>query len=234
MLLPTASRETRRHRGSRSHRRTRWPCGRSGYAPKPSERYDVRVSEPARRVATIDDLLAIPEDERRHEIVDGVLEPKEAASGRHGLAQIRLSRSLGPYDRRTGGRFPGGWWFASEVEVRFEIDQVFRPDIAGWRRERLAGPPDEVPITTRPDWVCEILSTNRRNDLVRKKRVYHRHEVGHYWILDPHEETLSVLRWHPDGYTEVLVADRHERVRAEPFPDVELALAVLFGDDAEE
>lgn len=206
----------------------------SGYAPEPSERYDVRVSEPARRVATIDDLLAIPEDERHHEIVDGVLEPKEAASGRHGLAQGRLFRTLGPYDRRPGGRFPGGWWFATEVEVRFENDQIFRPDIAGWRRERIAGPPDEVPITVRPDWVCEILSTNRRNDLVRKKRVYHRHEVAHYWILDPHEETLSVLRWHPDGYTEVLVADRHERVRAEPFPDVELALAVLFGDDVEE
>jgi hypothetical protein len=30
------------------------------------------------------------------------------------------------------------------------------------------------------------------------------------------------------------VADRHERVRAEPFADVELILAVLFGDDAEE
>lgn len=192
------------------------------------------MSEDARRVATIDDLLAIPEDERHHEIIDGVLEPKEAASGRHGLAQIRLSRSLGPYDRRPGGRFPGGWWFATEVEVRFEDDQVFRPDIAGWRREHLAAPPEVVPITVRPDWVCEILSSNRRNDLVRTKRVYHRHEVAHYWILDPHEETLSVLRWHPDGYIEVLVADRHERVRAEPFADVEITLAVLFGDDPDE
>ena len=40
-----------------------------------------------------------------------------------------------------------------------------------------------------------------------------------------------VNRWHPDGYVEVLVADREERVRAEPFDAVELPIAVLFGED---
>ena len=48
------------------------------------------VSHPApARVATIADLLAIPEAERRHEIIDGALVAKEAASGRHGVAQVR-------------------------------------------------------------------------------------------------------------------------------------------------
>ena len=50
-------------------------------------------------------------------------------------------------------------------------------------------------------------------------------------MIDPVEETLAVHRWHPDGYVEVLVADRGERVRAEPFPEVEIAVGVLFGDD---
>ena len=36
--------------------------------------------------------------------------------------------------------------------------------------------------------------------------VRHRHQVGHYWVLNPTEETLSVSRWHPDGYLEVLAA----------------------------
>src|SRR5207302_5769689 len=112
--------------------------------------YNRSVSDPAKlRVATIADLLAIPEAHRRHEVVDGVLVEKEAASGRHGAAQARLSRTLGPYDRRPGGRWPGGWWFASEVEIQFEDTQVFRPDIAGWRRERLPELPAEVPILVR-------------------------------------------------------------------------------------
>jgi Uma2 family endonuclease len=184
--------------------------------------------------ATIADLLAIPEDRRRHEIVSGELVEKEPASGRHGAAQGRLFRRLAPYDRRPGGRWPGGWWFATEVEVWFEDTEVFRPDVAGWRRERLAELPSEVPITVRPDWICEILSKNRRNDLIRKKRVYHRHEVGYYWIVDPLEETLAAYRWHVDGYVEILVADRHERIRAEPFEAIDFRLGVLFGDDDEE
>ncbi|MBX3202775.1 MAG: Uma2 family endonuclease [Labilithrix sp.] len=183
------------------------------------------------RLATLADLLAIPEGERRHEILDGTLIEKEAASGRHGGAQVRIARRLGPYDRRPGGRHPGGWWFATEVEILFEESQVFRPDLAGWRREHLAELPAEVPVTVRPDFVCEILSTNRRSDLIRKKRVYHRHRVGHYWIVDPAEETLAVHRWHEDGYVEILVADRDEKVRAEPFDALALRVGVLFGED---
>ncbi len=40
-----------------------------------------------------------------------------------------------------------------------------------------------------------------------------------------------MLRWTPDGYVEVLVASRDERVRAEPFGAVEFLVGVLFGDD---
>ena len=34
---------------------------------------------------------------------------------------------------------------------------VFRPDLAGWRRERAALRPTGRPIRIRPDWICEIL-----------------------------------------------------------------------------
>jgi Uma2 family endonuclease len=184
--------------------------------------------------ATIADLLAIPEEDRNHEVIDGVLLEKEASSGRHGGAQVQIAAYLAPYNRRPGGRAPGGWVFATEVEVLFEDTQVFKPDVAGWRRDRLAELSSTVPIYVRPDWVCEILSTNRRKDLVHKKRVYQRHGVPHYWIIDPVDETLSVNRWHADGYIEVLLAARGERVRAEPFADIELAVGVLFGDDPED
>lgn len=190
------------------------------------------MSDPAKQPrATIADLLAIPEDRRRHEIIDGVLAEKEAASGRHGAAQVRLAQRLGPYDRRPGGRWPGGWWFATEVEIQLAESQIFRPDIAGWRRERLDVLPSEVPITVTPDWICEILSTNKRNDLIKKKRAYHLHEVRHYWLVDPVDETLAVYRWQADGYVEVLIAERAEVVRAEPFDAIELRVGVLFGDD---
>jgi Uma2 family endonuclease len=90
-----------------------------------------------------------------------------------------------------------------------------------------------VPVRVVPDWVCEVLSSNRTNDLVKKKRLYHQHRVAHYWIVDPVAETLLVYRWTADGYLEVLAAARGERARAEPFEALELEVGVLFGDDEE-
>jgi Uma2 family endonuclease len=184
--------------------------------------------------ATLEDLLAIPEGDRRHELLDGALVEKGAASGEHGQAQFNLSTYLTPFRRRTGEGRPGGWWFATEVDISFDPANVLRPDVVGWRRERVPERPRGVPIPLRPDWVCEVLSTNRRNDLIKKKRVYHRHEVPHYWVIDPEDETLSVYRWAPEGYIELLAAERSETVSAEPFDAVPLRVGVLFGDDEDD
>lgn len=185
--------------------------------------------------ATLDDFLAIPEEERRrHELIDGVIEPRGAASGEHGASQLKLGAHVNTFDRRGGGPGPGGWWFATEVDIYFDPKNTPRPDISGWRRERVPERPRGAVIRVRPDWVCEILSTNRRNDLVKKKRVYHRYEVPHYWILDPSESTLTVCRWTPDGYLEVLNAERGETVHPEPFAEIPLKVGVLFGDDPDD
>ena len=183
--------------------------------------------------ATVDDLLAMP-DEDRYELIGGALVPKEAGRGPHGRAQIAVGSALyGPFARRSGGPpdRPGGWWFATEVLVRFG-DQIRRPDVAGWRRERMTDLPVEAPISIVPDWICEILSpTNASNDTVVKMDLHHRCHVAHYWLIDPRDETVAVYRWTAEGYLHVLGAQRGERVRAEPFAAVELVVGVLFGDD---
>jgi Uma2 family endonuclease len=207
-----------------------------GGAPR-GECYARDVSAVAKKVepaATLDDLLAIPEEERRHELIEGALADKGATSGEHAGAQCKVIESIGPFHRKPGGRWPGGWWFGAEADVSFDPANTFRPDVAGWRRERVPERPKGPVIHVRPDWVCEILSTNKSNDLVRKKRVYHRHAVPHYWILDPERATLTVYRWSRDGYVEILAAERGERVRAEPFEAVEMSVGVLLGEDDEE
>ncbi len=172
-------------------------------------------------------MVAVAEPERFHELVDGELVRKPAPSGPHGRAQARLVTKIGgAYDRR------GGWWIAVEVEVQLEEQQVYRPDIVGWRRERLPELPTKAPISVRPDWVCEVLSeSNASNDLVRKMRGYQRAGVPHYWVVDPGEQTLTVYRWTAEGFLLVLAADRSERVRAEPFAELSLFVGALFGED---
>ncbi len=186
-----------------------------------------------RHRATLADLLGIPEEERFHELIDGEIVEKATPTGEHGGTQADLVVLLGgPFGRRPGGSLPGGWWFAVEVELQLG-EHVCRPDVVAWRRDRVPERPRGTIVGVRPDWTCEILSTNRRNDLVRKKHIYHGAQIPHYWIIDPAEETLAVYRWHTDGYLEVLAAERGERVRAEPFDAIELPVAALFGGDEE-
>lgn len=197
--------------------------------------HSVSTTAQRSRLATVDDLLAIPENDRFHEVIDGELVRKAMPSLRHGAAQAELAAELaGAYGRRPRGRGPGGWIFATEVEIVFEPHQICRPDVVGWRRERLPALPEETPITLRPDWVCEILSpSNKQNDLFKKLRIYGRCEVPHYWILDPEAEALAVYRWTPDGYLVALTASGDERVRPEPFGAIEVSVhSLLAGDEA--
>lgn len=181
---------------------------------------------------TVADWLALP-DGHRFELIDGELVEKAGPTLEHGRAQGHTAGAIsGPYDRRPGGPGgPGGWWIATEVDIVLD-GRGFRPDVAGWKRERASAPPRERPIALRPDWLCEIVSdANRATDTVTKLRRYHQAGVPHYWILDHVDRTLTVHRHTADGYLVALRAEAGERVRAEPFADVELQVSVLLGDD---
>jgi Uma2 family endonuclease len=195
------------------------------------------MSQPARRPrATLDDFWAIPESQRFHELIAGDLIQKAAPSGEHGGAQAAVVGALGPpFQRKPGGRGPGGWWIATEVEVLLETGDVVRPDIVGWRRENSPERPAGMPVKLRPDWICEIVSpSNATDDTVKKLRLYQQVNIPYYWIVDPREATLTVMRWSADGFVTRMRAERHEVVRAEPFQAIELAVGTLFGDDPPE
>ena len=183
-----------------------------------------------RGTKTIEDWLALPDD-ARFELIDGELVEKAAPTFEHGRAQFKLSGFLGDFDRRPTAGGPGGWWFGTEVDILLE-GRIFRPDLAGWRRERVAAPVKERPVPVRPDWICEIVSdTHRTHDTVVKLTRYHEAGVPHYWIVDQYEQKLTVHRHTADGYTVVLTAAAPARVHAEPFGEIELDIGVLLGLD---
>ena len=185
----------------------------------------------ARSRSTLADFLAIPEAKRFHELIDGEIVEKAAPSAEHGTSQLEVgSRLIGPFGRNPPSGGPGGWWFMTEVEIQFG-DEICRPDVVAWRRSVVPERPRGTVITHVPQWTCEILSKDKRNDLVRKKHIYHRHHVDHYWVIDPEQGTLAVYRWHTDGLLEVLAAEQGQTVRAEPFDAIELPIAGLFGHE---
>jgi len=84
-----------------------------------------------------------------------------------------------------------------------------------------------------PDWVCEIVSSNRGDDLVKKKRVLHEHRVGHYWLVDHRDRVVTAMRWVEGGYLIVQEATTEDVARIEPFEGVEIDVGDLLGFEPE-
>ena len=181
--------------------------------------------DPARRRATYEDLLKVPEH-MVAEIIDGELYATPRPASPHPRAASAIASGLwGPFDRPPGDPDgPGGWWILFEPEPHLEADVVV-PDLAGWRRERMQQLPNVAAFTQAPDWACEVVSASTGGmDRVRKMRIYAREHVSHLWLVDPIAKTLEVYRLDAGHW---IVASTHianERVRAEPFGAVELDL----------
>ena len=185
------------------------------------------MADPAVRRATYGDLLALPEDVRA-EILDGEITAMPAPRPRHSKPQGAIRRFIGgPFDDDDGFGGPGGWWIFVEVDIGLG-DSVVRPDLAGWRRERLPDP-DVRPITITPDWICEILSeSNEARDRVTKRRLYAEYGINQYWIVDPVARTLEAFTLDAGRWVDAGSFDEGATARIPPFEAVELPVGRLF------
>jgi hypothetical protein len=83
--------------------------------------------------------------------------------------------------------------------------EVCVPDLAGWRRERLAELPRDQRFEVVPDWVCEIVSPSTESkDREIKMPIYARCGVPFAWLFDPLKRTVEAFvlgagDWQPPG-----------------------------------
>lgn len=190
------------------------------------------MSSAARQTSPLDELLLRGEDARL-EVVDGALCGMET-SGEHADAQSGIGAAIreGYHRASEGEGRGGGWWIYVAPASQLTIHEVYRPDLAGWRRDRVLERPLGFPIRHVPDWVCEVLSPgNAQHDLKVKRRAYHAAKVGYYWIVDPEREEVTILRWSLEGYVIVEVEPVEGVLRAPPFEQAEIRLGGLFGRD---
>lgn len=181
------------------------------------------MSDPARRDATYDDLLALPAN-MVGQIVSGVLHAHPRPAPKHAAAATTLGEELGPpFKRGRGG--PGGWLILFEPEVHLG-PHVVVPDLAGWRRQRMPEMPVDKPyFTLAPDWVCEVLSPSTAPlDRGDKLKVYAAHDARHVWFVDPEAKTLEILERDAHGYRVFEVFSGEAKIRAVPFDAIELEL----------
>lgn len=185
------------------------------------------VSDPARRRATYEDILAAP----KHvvaEIVRGSLSLLPRPRPIHARAASRLGMGLAGFDGLDGDG-PGGWVILDEPELHLHAE-VLVPDLAGWRRDRMPEiPADLAYFELAPDWVCEVLSpSTERLDRSEKTDIYAEHGVAHLWLVNPELQTLEIFRLDGATYRRMTVCSGSVRVRAEPFDEIEFELGSLW------
>jgi Uma2 family endonuclease len=170
---------------------------------------------------TYEDFCLLPDDGRRHEIMDGEHYVNPAPNTKH----QRISRKIVLAIAKEVEPGELGEVFYAPYDVVLSDFDVVEPDIiyvSAARRHIIT----EANIKGAPDLVVEILSpSNRRYDEVVKFKRYDALGVSEYWIVDPERETVSIFRRTAGGLTPVPIADV---VTTPLLPELSLALREIF------
>ncbi len=137
---------------------------------------------------TYDDLLALPDDGKRYEIIEGELYEMPAPSWAHATVIANLITMLVPLVATLGGR-----WRTAPIDVVFPGADPVQPDIVVLLPGGKAHPTQRG-VEGAPDLLIEVLSpSNRTHDLLTKRALYGRAGVREYWLVDPEARTIEIL-----------------------------------------
>jgi len=135
-----------------------------------------------------EEFLALPDDGRKYELVDG--EAQEVPTGaKHGDLAITLILLLAGIGRRLGRIFD------SSTGFRMAGGNIRSPDVSYVRRDRF--PEGEPPIgfvDGAPDLAIEIISLSEdRRDMARKVREYFTAGAEQVWQVFPEMRQVVVF-----------------------------------------
>ncbi|MFL6246270.1 MAG: Uma2 family endonuclease [Thermoanaerobaculia bacterium] len=170
---------------------------------------------------TYEDYCLLPDDGRRHEIIDGEHYVNPSPNMKHQTASINLATALWTHVRQHRlGRV-----FSAPFDVVLTYFDVVEPDIifvSASRTDILT----ESHIKGAPDLVVEILSPSTRayDEVVKLKR-YDAMGITEYWIVDPERQTVRIYRRTSGGYA---LAPAAERIATPLIPGFSLALRDIF------
>ena len=175
---------------------------------------------------TYDDLVALPDDGLRHELIDGEHFVTPSPASRHQIILANLYRLIGPHTHAT----KCGVTLFAPYDIVFTQYDVVAPDLMYFSRARYAQVVTEKNAQGAPDLVVEILSPGtRRRDEGLKRRLYERMEVGEFWIVDPAAETIKVDRLIDGSYRQTTLTRATAATLTTPLlPGLNVPLADVF------
>jgi Uma2 family endonuclease len=141
---------------------------------------------------TADELLLLPDDRQRHELVRGELRTMAPPGEEHGWLTANLIAPLAQHVRARGlGRVYG------ELGCKLESDPdtVLAPDVAFIRQERLSTAPQPSYWSGAPDLVVEVISPNDLySEVDDKVDTWLAHGTRMVLVVNPRRRTLLVHR----------------------------------------
>lgn len=139
---------------------------------------------------TYDDYVLMPDDGRRHEIIDGEHYVTPSPVTKHQLVSRNLEYVIFDFLQEH----PVGEVFDAPYDVVLSEIDVVQPDIlyvSNARKSIIT----EKNIRGVPDLVLEILSeSTRKTDEITKRKLYERFGVAEYWVVDPVLDSIKVYR----------------------------------------
>jgi Uma2 family endonuclease len=177
---------------------------------------------------TYEDLQRLPEDGKRHEIIDGEHFVMSAPGFRHQAVLGRLFLAIGNH---LAARPSLGQALLGPFDIVFTLFDVVEPDLLFIAADQ-RGILNDKNASGAPALVVEILSTSiRRHDERTKRQLYERGGVREYWIIDPDRESVAVHR-RTDGGALSRVANvaRQDgtKLTTPLLPDLSVSLDDLF------
>jgi Uma2 family endonuclease len=182
---------------------------------------------PASSKLTYDDLVALPEDGMRHELIDGEHYVTPSPRSVHQLIAGNLYYLLRDHLKSH----PLGVVMIAPYDIVFSRFDVVVPDLVYFTRQRFEEVVNEKNAQGPPNLVVEVLSprTRRRDELI-KRRLYERVGVEDYWVVDPEIDTVRVYRATSGTYGRAteFALDRGDALTSPLFPELSLGLADVF------
>ena len=168
------------------------------------------------------EVLALPEDGNRYELVDGELLVTPSPRPAHQRAILALAERLLPYVRAHGL----GECYSSPADLDLRADQLLQPDlfvVAAGRNGLLRDWSEAgIPLLT-----VEILSpSTARFDRIVKRHRYRRSGVAAYWIVDLDARLVEV--WLPEAEAPQIVGDVLWWRPSEGVPPLRIDLPAVF------
>ena len=184
------------------------------------------MSTTSTALMTAEELMQLPRDGFRYELINGELEKMPPPGHPHGRIALRLSVLLGRFilDHGLGEAFSTDTGF----QLTWNPDTVLAPDLAFVTNERFAeGRNTEGYWPGPPHLAVEVLSPHDRPGKVRKKiSQWFGFGVQQVWIVDPKHRTVTIYR----SETDTTTFSGSDYLEAQDlFPGFRISLDRIFG-----